>query len=172
VVVKVDEKNGYIALSASMPRPVMAAQVAAQAKRLLEKYITRFKLQKAQSNLNFIEARYEEVKADFEETRRALAAFRDANHSITSAVAAMRESSLENEYDLAFAIYSELARQREQARISVKEDTPVFTVIEPVTVPMHRSAPKRKIILAVSLVLGLAAGAGLVMLKEYLKGEL
>jgi uncharacterized protein involved in exopolysaccharide biosynthesis len=168
LVVTVDEKDGYIALTATMPRPMMAALTAAKAQDLLQQYVTRFKLQKAQAGLDFIEARYAEVKADFESSQRSLAAFRDANRNITSAVAMIRETRLENEHDLAFTIYSELARQREQARIKVKEDTPVFTVVEPVTVPFRRSAPRRAFIMAVSVMLGLFGGMGVVFIRDYL----
>jgi uncharacterized protein involved in exopolysaccharide biosynthesis len=163
VSVSVDEKNGYISISATMPEALMSAQVAARVQELLQEYITRFKLEKVQESLDFVEARYAEVKADFEVKQRALAAFQDANRDITSAVARTRENTLTNEYNLAFSIYSEMARQREQAGIKVKEDTPIFTVIEPVTVPMEKSAPRRTFILAVSLVLGLLVGAGLAL---------
>jgi uncharacterized protein involved in exopolysaccharide biosynthesis len=146
----------------------MAARTAARAQELLQQYVTAFKLQKARAGLDFIEARYAEVRADFEQSQRALAAFRDANHSITSAVAMIRETRLENEHDLAFAVYSELARQREQARIKVKEDTPVFTVVEPVTVPFRRSAPRRFRIMVLSAMRGVIAGAGVVFVRDYL----
>ncbi len=168
VTVTVNEKNGYITLTATMPQARMAAEVAVRAQELLQNYITRFKLQKAQANLDFIEARYNEVMADFEAAQNALAAFQDANRYLSSAVARSRETSLENEYDLAFSIYSELARQLEQAEIKVKEDTPVFTVVEPVTVPIRRSAPRRTMILIVSVLAGLLAGAGIVFAKNYL----
>ncbi len=168
--VKVNEKNGYIALSATMPEALMAAHVAARAQELLQEYITRFKLQKAQENLDFVEARYREVEADFENKQRALASFQDANRNISSAVARTRESSLENEYNLAFSIYSELARQREQASIKVKEDTPIFTVVEPVTVPLLKSAPRRMLIMVISLFFGLLAGAGLVLVLPWVAG--
>ncbi len=53
---------------------------------------------------------------------------------------------MNNEYTLLFGVYSELAKQREQANIQVKETTPVFTVVEPVTIPTERSKPKRGLI--------------------------
>jgi uncharacterized protein involved in exopolysaccharide biosynthesis len=167
VSVTVNEESGYISLSATMPEASRAARVAARAQELLQEYVTRFKLEKVQANLDFVEARYKEVRADFETKQRALAAFQDANRDISSALARTRESRLSNEYDLAFSIYSEMARQREQAQIKVKEDTPIFTVVEPVTVPMEKSAPKRAFILVVSLFLGLFAGGGLVLVLSW-----
>jgi uncharacterized protein involved in exopolysaccharide biosynthesis len=157
--VKVDTKHNTIAIDATMPTAASAADIAARAQKQLERYITRFKVQKAQADLEFVEARYREVKAEFELRQNALAAFQDANRDISSAVARTRENSLKNEYELAFAIYSELARQREQAGIKVKEDTPIFTVVEPVTVPVERSAPRRALIMIISLCVGVFVGA-------------
>jgi uncharacterized protein involved in exopolysaccharide biosynthesis len=171
VVVTVNEQNGYISLSATMPQALMAAQVAARAQKMLQDYITRFKVQKEQESLDFINERYLEVKADFEAKQRALATYRDANRNVSSELALTRESSLENEYDLAFSIYSEMARGREQANIKVKEDTPIFTVVEPVTVPLRRSAPRRVLITGVSLFLGLVAGAGLSLAMPWIKNS-
>jgi LPS O-antigen subunit length determinant protein (WzzB/FepE family) len=157
--VRVDSKNGTVTLAATMPTAREAAMLAARAQDLLEQYITRFKVQKAQDDLDFVEARFREVKADFEARQRTLAAFQDANRRLVSEVARTRENTLRSEYDLAFAIYSELARQREQARIKVKEQTPVFTVVEPVSVPFLRSAPRRALIVAIGLLVGFLVGA-------------
>jgi uncharacterized protein involved in exopolysaccharide biosynthesis len=160
LTVRFDQKNGCVVVRATMPEAVAAARVARRAQELLEQYVTRFKVQKAQADLDFVEARYRELKSDFEARQRAYAAFQDANRRLSSELARTRENSLRNEYELAFSIYSELARQREQASIKVKEDTPIFTVIEPVTVPVERSAPRRVFIMAVSLLAGLFIGAG------------
>jgi hypothetical protein len=168
VTVAVDDKNGYVTLSAAMPEALISAQVAVRAQQLLQEYVTRFKVEKVQANLDFIGERYAEVKSDFETKQRALAAFQDSNRDISSAVARTREARLSNERDLAFSIYSELARQREQAGIKVKEDTPTFTVVEPVTVPIEKSAPRRGFILGVSLFLGLFAGCGLALALPWL----
>ncbi len=162
ISITVNEKNGYITLSATMPGALMSAEVASRVQELLQDYITRYKVQKARADLDFIEERYREVRAEFEEKQHALARFQDANRDISSALARIRENTLTNEYDLAFSIYSEIASQREQAGIKVKEDTPIFTVIEPVSVPVEKSAPRRMLIMAVSLLLGLCIGGGLV----------
>jgi len=50
----------------------------------------------------------------------------------------------------------------EQAKIQVKKDTPVFTIIEPVTVPSEKSKPNRLMILFIWFFLGGVVGAGTV----------
>ena len=59
---------------------------------------------------------------------------------------------------MAFEVYKGLATQLEQAKIKVKEETPVFSVLEPVMVPIDKSKPKRKIILGVFIFIGILFG--------------
>ncbi len=165
VTLQLNEKNRSVSLSAKMPEPYAAAQLAAAAQLLLQKYVTKFKIQKVQSNLDFVEERYEEARQKFETSQKALAAFRDANRNVVSALARTQEETLTNEYNLAFAIYSELSKQREQVGIQVKEITPMFTVIEPVTVPTDPSAPKRGFIYVVFVFMGGFVGAGWVIIR-------
>ncbi len=65
-------------------------------------------------------------------------------------------------------MYSELAKQREQANIQVKEDTPIFTIVEPVTVPSEHSKPQRGLILIAFIFLGGFLGIGLVLVLPYI----
>ena len=57
-------------------------------------------------------------------------------------------------------VTSELATQLEQAKINVKETTPILTIIKPVTVPYKKSKPQRMMILFAFTFLGIAAGMG------------
>ena len=96
-----------------------------------------------------------------------LAQFRDANRNFASAIAKATEERLSNEYTVALGVYSELAKQREQAGIQVKEDTPIFTIVEPVTVPNEPSKPKRALILVAFVFLGGFIGIGLVLVLPF-----
>ena len=168
VSLTVNDKEGYISLSASMPEAVAAAQLAYKVQTMLQKYITEFKIEKARANLEFIEERYADAKAEFEQKQEELAQFRDANRNFASAVARTTEERLSNEYSVVLGVYSELAKQREQANIQVKEDTPIFAVVEPVTVPTERSKPKRALICVAFTFLGGFCGIGLVLVLPFL----
>lgn len=168
VSLEINDQEGFIQLSSSFPEPKLAAQVAQKAKELLQQYITEFKIEKAKAQLQFIEERYNEKKEEFEQAQEALAAFRDRNKNVTSAMALTDQEQLQNEYQLAFEVYSSLAQQLEQARIKVKEDTPVFAVIQPVVVPSERSKPKRTMILAIWIFLGIIVAIGWVFGSQYI----
>jgi len=169
VTLNLDTKQGFITLQAAFPEALLSAQVADQARELLQKYITRFKIEKASDKLLFIEQRYEEKKKEFEKAQNRLAYFSDQNKNVTSAVARTEETRLQGDYSIAMNVYNELAKQLEQAKIQVKEETPVFSILEPAMVPRERSKPKRPMIVFIWLFLGGILGTGMVFGREYLK---
>ena len=164
-----NEKEGYIQLSTTLRDPSLAAQISLKAQQLLQQYLTEFKLQKVRANLEFVEGSYQEAKANFEAKQEELARFRDANVNLTSAMARTREEKLQSEYTLLLGVYTELAKQKEQAKIAVTETTPILTVIEPVVVPVEKSKPSRARMLIIYTFLGLIVGVGWVLGVPYVK---
>ena len=164
----VNSKEGYLTLSATSLDAGLAAQITQKALEMLQRYITTFKIEKASAQLKFIEERYKDNKTEFEAAQSALAAFRDKNKNITSARARTQEERLESQYQLAFDVYSGLAQQLEQARIQVKEDTPLFSVLKPVTVPLEDNASGATT-MAIWTFLGAVVSIGWVFGREFLE---
>ena len=79
------------------------------------------------------------------------------------------ETRLRNEYDIAFTLYRELATQREQAKIAVKENQTILTLVNPPVVPLEKSAPRRSIIIIGFLFLGIVVAVGWVFIEPYMK---
>ncbi|MPM97289.1 hypothetical protein SDC9_144462 [bioreactor metagenome] len=162
-------KEGVIKLGYIFPEPLAAAQVSEQLHKSLEKYVVNYKTEKVQENLAFVEQSYAEARKDFLQKQANLATFQDANRGLITASSRSIEIRLQSEYDIAFTIYSELAKQREQAQLSMKEEKPILTVVNPVIVPLEKSAPRRSTILTVFLFLGLISSTGWVLGKPFIK---
>ncbi len=169
VYVNVDVKTGNVTLVAIMPEALAAAQLGKRAQELLQQFIIDYKIKKTKAQLDFIRGRYLYRKKAFEEVQNRLARFIDQNRNVSTAVAKAQQERLQNEYQLAFGVYSSLAQQLEQAKIQVKQETPVFSIIQPVTVPNQRFKPKRVQILIIWTFIGLIIGIGWVFGKEYLQ---
>ena len=135
-------KDGYATLSVDMDEPLPAAQMAQRAVDLLQRYIIDFKILKAKADLDFIQERFNEKKIEFEKAQEALAIRTDRNKNFTSGLSSIETDRLQVRYTLTFGVYQELGKQVEQAKIQVKKETPVFSVIEPVTIPSEKSKPK------------------------------
>ncbi len=166
LTLETNDKEGYVVLNSQFHEPKLAAEVAQKGQELLQKYIIEFKIEKASAQLAFINERHNEKKKEFQQAQSRLAAFIDRNKNVTSAVARIEEQRLQNEYKLAFDVYSNLAQQLEQAQIKVKEETPVFSVVKPVTVPLEKSKPKRSLILVIWTFMGGVVGLGWIFGKQ------
>lgn len=171
ISVSINDKDGYIELSVRMPEAVAAAEVATTVFNLLEKYVTEYKIEKAKATLDFVNDRFNEAKEDFEQKQLAYAKFRDANRGQLTATAQITEDRLRKEYDMANTIYTELARQKTQVELQVKEDTPVLSVVQPIVVPFERSKPRRAIILIAFTFLGGCLGCASVFGLDFIKNQ-
>ena len=164
VQISIDEKIGVISITATMPEALASAQTAQNTMELLQKYITRFKIDKVQSNLDYIEERYFEAQSSYKTKQKELAYFMDANQNILTATAKTQQEMLNNEYTLLFTVYTDLAKQYEQAKIKVKETTPILTIIEPAVIPNERSKPKRSLIVLIFGFIGISVAIGFIFL--------
>ncbi len=166
VLLDLDEKKGCFTISAIYHDPYLAAQVAKKTQEMLQEYIIRYKIEKAKDKLKFIQERFNEKKIEFEKAQKRLADFRDRNRNITTAASKAEEEKLLSEYNIAFSVYSELAKQLEAAQIQVKEDTPVLTIINPAMVPNLRYSPNRVFLLIIFTLISTIFSILNILLKE------
>ena len=164
----VNDKEGFVSLSITMPEAEASAQMTLRAQELLQEYALQFKTQKSKEQLAYLEERFQEKEKEFEEKKLKLALFQDRNNNINSAVARTKLLQLQSEYDLAFTVYSELAKQLETQRLQVKKDTPIFTILKPVTIPNEKAGPKRSLILIGFTFLGFIVSLGYIYIKSLL----
>jgi LPS O-antigen subunit length determinant protein (WzzB/FepE family) len=164
-----NKKEGYVDIAFTMPEPVLAAQMVLAAQRLLQQEVIAFRIRNAQAQLEFTEKQYEEKQREFDAIHARLASFKDRNRNIASSFAESEEQKLEAEFSLKVAIFTELAKQLEQARLQVKKDTPVFSTIQSATVPLVKSAPNRPIILLACMMIGLVGSLGYIGIIELMK---
>ncbi|MDP4189101.1 MAG: GNVR domain-containing protein, partial [Bacteroidota bacterium] len=128
----------------------------------LTQYLVSYRVQKAQADYDFIKARQEEAERKYLSLQNRSAGFQDANRDVISAAVLSTGTKITNEYNLAFNLYNTLSQQLEQARLKVQQETPVFKVLNPAEVPLKKSKPKRSLILAAMIFLGLFVGVGII----------
>jgi uncharacterized protein involved in exopolysaccharide biosynthesis len=156
LVVRFDRKTSVISITGEMPDPYAAADLVQTASQLLMQRIIEYEARKAGEQLRFIEGQYRQSRTRYDEAQRNLAEFEDRNRMLVSAVAQIQRERLQREKDVAYQVVQQLTTELEQARIKEHQDTPVFTVIEHVTVPNEHSSPKRSVILLLAVFLGVA----------------
>lgn len=167
VSLAVDKKEGYLTLTVVGSEPLQTAELALKAQQLLQDEITRFRTEKAEDNLKYVEARYLEIKRETESLQAQLATIRDRSQNMPTTRARIEQERLQTKYGVSSAIFSEMAKQLEQAKMQVKMDTPMLTVIQPVTVPRQPSNSRAKTLIVWTF-LGFVLGCGIVLGKGYL----
>lgn len=170
ISVIIDKKAGFFTISASYSEDIASAELCQATFDLMDKYVTDFKLMNARKNEAFIEELYEEAKADYEAKQLALARFVDANRGNLTATAQVRRDQLQAEFDLSSSLFTEISKQLLQAEMKVKEDTPVFSPVQGVSVPMHRSNSRTMTVLIWAF-LGLFFAIGAVLAFDWLRKQ-
>ena len=149
--IDVDKKTQVITVSVQMQDPLVSALLTRDLVEKLQTYITSYRTQKAKKDLEFTDKVLAEAREAYYKAQKAYAAHEDANKNIISASNRTEQERLRNEMTLTFNVYNSLAQKQEQDKLRVQEQTPVYTIIEPATVPLKASSP-RKVIILVGLI--------------------
>lgn len=147
IKVMVDDKSGVTTLTVEMQDPLISATVTDTVMHNLQKYITDYRTNKARHDLAFTEQLYAEAKSDYEERQQEYADFVDSNQNIIRQSVMVERERLQNEMNLAYQVYTQVAQQLQMARAKVQEITPVYTVVQPATVPLRAAKPSKMLIL-------------------------
>lgn len=155
ILVTMDWDLNLVTVEVEMQDPRVAAEVTNFTQNYITNYVEQYSVSKSQEQLSFAEKQYQERKKEFELLQLELASFRDQNQFVNTAKARSEEERLLSRYNLSFNIYNQLAQQVETVKLQINEDMPVFTVLEPVKIPINKSGPSILTILSVSFLIGI-----------------
>lgn len=155
--VSVDKKTGVTTLTVTMQDALISASLTDTVMHSLQNYITDYRTNKARQDLAYMEKLYEEAKQNYTESQRRYAQCVDANQSIVLQSYRVEQERLQNEMNLDYQMYTTVAQQLQMAKAKVQEITPVYTVVQPATVPL-RAAKPNKIMILVGFVFLAAVG--------------
>ncbi|MFY0600330.1 MAG: hypothetical protein JXR03_11725 [Cyclobacteriaceae bacterium] len=169
ITVTMDWELSVVSIQVRMQDPKVAAEVALFTQNYIKEYVQKYATSKIVDNLNFVSEQFEIKKKKFESVQYRLAEFRDQHPFIKTFLAKSEEERLQSEYNVAYNVYSQLATQLETVKLKLEEETPVFTILEPISIPSEKSEPKRAIMLLFFLVAGLTIALTLIYLKDFKK---
>lgn len=143
VVCDVDPKTLVITLNVYDQDPLICATIADSVKNRLQQFITEYRTRKARVDLEYNQKLYRETKLRYERARQAYAAFADANQDVILESVRSKRADLENEMQIQYNAYTQVAAQLTAASARVQEETPAFTTIQRATVPVKKAGPHR-----------------------------
>lgn len=150
IVTDLDRKTSQISISVTLQDPLVAAQLTDTVAARLQEYITDYRTAKARTDLDYAIEINEEAQRQYYEAQQAYAEYMDRNQGLALYSAQTTRDRLENEMKLAFNLYNQTSERVQSCEAKVQEATPVFAVVQPATVPLYPSAPKKGMIVGVS----------------------
>lgn len=166
IVCDVDKKTMVITINVTDQDPVICATMADSVKNRLQKFITDYRTSKVRVDLEYNEKLYAETKARYDRARRLYAEFSDANQDIILESVRQRQTELENEMQLQYNAYTQVAAQLLAAEAKVQQETPAFTTLQSATVPVLKAGPKRAQMCLIFLFLAFLGTTAWILYKE------
>ena len=174
---EIDKKTSMTTISVTLQDPLIAATMVDTVVVKLQEYITAYQVSKAQEDCEYWEQLYKERQNDYYTGQKNYAEYMDANKNVILQRVRTEEERLQNEMNLAYQVYSNVATQLQMARAKVQETKPSFTVFEPASVPLYPSGTNGKILVLGLIFLGVMGTSAWVLfgkdfwvsLKEGLK---
>ena len=166
VVCDVDKKTMVITINVTDQDPVIAATMADTVKTRLQNFITDYRTSKSRVDLEYNKKIYAETKARYEKARQLYAEFMDHNRDIILQTVRQKQTDLENEMQLQYNAYQQVAAQLLAAEAKVQEETPAFTTLQSATVPVKKSGPKRAQMCLIFVFLAFLGTTAWILYKE------
>lgn len=151
----VAKENGLITITVTDEDPSVACAIADTVQCKLQKYITRYRTQKARNDYEYTERLIKDARAEYVEAQKAAAKYADANLSAYRQDIILERDILQNEFQVKYNTYNALSQQLQTAKAQIQADTPVYTIINHPLIPNKASSTPRSIIVILYLLVGL-----------------
>ena len=168
IIANVDKKTAMTTITVTLQDPKVTAIVADSIVAKLQQYIIDYRIKKAKEDCSYLEQLYKERQQEYYNAQSKYAHYFDSNRNIALQSVRAEQERLQNDMNLAYQVYSQVAQQLQVARAKIQEEKPVFAIIEPAIVPLLPSSTSRKAIIIGFIFLSIAIVGGWQLLgKEY-----
>lgn len=166
ITANVDKKTGVTTMTVTLQDPLVCAIIADTVIAKLQQCVTTYRISKAEKNSKYWEQIHQERQQEYYKAQQAYAHYVDANKNVVLQSVLTERERLQNEMNLAYQVYSNVATQLQLARAKVQEAKPAFAIVEPATVPLQPSGTSRKMILIGVVFLAIAGTAAWILFGE------
>lgn len=146
ILAEVDKKTAMTTITVTLQDPKVTAIVADSVVAKLQQYIIDYRIKKAKEDCAYLEELYKERQQEYYDAQSKYAHYFDTNRNIAFQSVRAEQERLQNDMNLAYQVYSQVAQQLQVARAKIQEEKPVFAVVEPATIPLKPSGTSKKVI--------------------------
>ncbi|MBQ8257058.1 MAG: chain-length determining protein [Bacteroidaceae bacterium] len=166
ILVSVDKGNYVITLNVTMQDPKISAHVANVVAEKLQQSIGEYRSAKARKDLQYVQQLFLEAQGKYNNAQKIFADYVNQHQRIVDMQYQVEQERLENEKDLAFNVYMQMAQSLEMARAKVQEETPVCVMVQPAIIPIKATSPKKIMLGLLFVFLAFFGTTGWIIVKD------
>lgn len=144
IIATIDKKTAITNISVTLQNPRITAIVADSVVHKLQEYIISYRTSKAKEDCIYLEKLFKERQLEYYEAQQKYANYVDTHDNLIRLSVRAEQERLQNDMNLAYQVYSQVANQLQIARAKVQEERPVFAVVEPAVIPLFASGMGKK----------------------------
>ena len=145
ILASVDKKTSMTSVAVTLQNPKVTAVVADSVVKKLQEYIIDYRTSKSKEDCLYLEKLFKERQQEYYTAQQKYADYLDSHDNIILQSVRAEQERLQNDMNLAYQVYSQVANQLQVARAKVQEEKPVFAIVEPAEVPLTPSGTSMKI---------------------------
>jgi len=159
--VSFDSRLATVTIRIEMKDPVLAAEVVNAIAENLDHYMRTKRRTNASMQREFVEGRLSDVGKELERAENMLKEFREKNRRILDSPELMlQEGRLRRNVEVTGAMYLELKKQYEIAKIEEVKNIPIVNVLDTAKPPVKKSRPQRLFTVILTFIISTFVAAG------------
>lgn len=131
-------------------------------------YSEKRRLEKAEKNLHYINARYDSIRGELENAEKDLGLWLDAHQNLVKEEARVEEINIERKVLLLQSLFASVVQQREDAIIALTRTAPIIKVLDPPLPPYKVYKPDVLLYTGTGIVMGCLVGITWLILYYYI----
>lgn len=162
----VDKKTNVLNLSFTERDPLIAATMVDTIMSRLQRTITEYRTKKVIDDCAYIEKMCKAAEVEYLEAQENYAKFVDRNRSVAHERVVVERDRLQADMMMKNTLYTQWAQNLQLAKAKVQEQTPVFFVLKPATIPAIPSSMGKMMQVILYTFLGFVFAVLYVVVKE------
>lgn len=138
----INNKTNTTIISTTMQDPQVAAIIANIVVNKLQIYITEYRTRKAKQDYEFQLKLSEQYQIEYYKAQQDYAKFVDSNKNIILQSIEQEKALLKRKVQLTEQVYSQSIAQLQVLKRKIQEAKPVFTIVEPASIPLIPTGPR------------------------------
>lgn len=144
ITIEEDAVYETINISVEAESPQKASVIADNVLSQLQKTIIEYKTKRLRSVIEFMEKQLEKSQEEYDSAREAFFRYSDTHRDMVEERVDVEYQQLSDRYDMSYTLLKTYLVELERSKMDLLENTPMFSVVDPIVVPNDKYSPSLK----------------------------